>query len=201
MTPGVIFMLSWNRPKFLPQVTEWYETVLKQWEQLFMWFTWFLATIHVYIFNHDIFLILSEKCLTSSQHPLHTERDVRNYTCPEGVIKIINGTEFTNASFNEGEKCLRDGDVCFWSGCGTLYITAKVFPLSRSLWIFTAMLKYLTRIMFIFIHFSGHSSIRHRRESYSSLVLQRYTFWIGICVCIPVNFTEIVLLVLFFSLV
>ncbi|XP_020629537.1 chloride channel protein C-like [Orbicella faveolata] len=42
----------------------------------------------------------SDKCLTASQHPLHTERDVRNYTCP-GDTTIINGTVFTNASFNE----------------------------------------------------------------------------------------------------
>ena len=45
---------------------------------------------------------LSEKCLTSSQHPLHTERDVKNYTCPVGITRVINGTEFTNSSFNEG---------------------------------------------------------------------------------------------------
>lgn len=43
----------------------------------------------------------SGKCLTDRQHPLHTERDVRNYTCPVGITKIINGTEFTNSSFNE----------------------------------------------------------------------------------------------------
>ncbi|XP_074627638.1 chloride channel protein C-like [Acropora palmata] len=43
----------------------------------------------------------SKKCLTESQHPLHTERDVRRYTCPVGVSEIINGTEFTNSSFNE----------------------------------------------------------------------------------------------------
>ncbi|XP_073241792.1 chloride channel protein C-like [Porites lutea] len=43
----------------------------------------------------------SEKCLTSSQHPLHTERDVKNYTCPVGITRVINGTEFTNSSFNE----------------------------------------------------------------------------------------------------
>ena len=44
----------------------------------------------------------SEKCLTTSQHPLHTERDVKNYTCPVGITSVINGTEFTNSSFNEG---------------------------------------------------------------------------------------------------
>lgn len=46
----------------------------------------------------------SKKCLTESQHPLHTERDVRRYTCPVGVSEIINGTEFTNSSFNEGKR-------------------------------------------------------------------------------------------------
>ena len=45
----------------------------------------------------------SEKCLTDRQHPLHTERDVKKYTCPVGITKIINGTEFTNSSFNEGK--------------------------------------------------------------------------------------------------
>ena len=44
----------------------------------------------------------SEKCLSSSQHPLHTERDVNKYTCPVGITSVINGTEFTNSSFNEG---------------------------------------------------------------------------------------------------
>jgi len=43
----------------------------------------------------------SKKCLTGSQHPLHTERDVKNYTCPVGITININGTEFTNSSFNE----------------------------------------------------------------------------------------------------
>ena len=46
----------------------------------------------------------SEKCLTSSQHPLHTERDVNKYTCPVGITSVINGTEFTNSSFNEGNR-------------------------------------------------------------------------------------------------
>ena len=44
----------------------------------------------------------SEKCLSSSQHPLHTERDVNKYTCPVGITSVLNGTEFTNSSFNEG---------------------------------------------------------------------------------------------------
>ncbi|CAH3018540.1 unnamed protein product [Porites evermanni] len=42
-----------------------------------------------------------EKCLTGSQRPMLTERDVKNYTCPVGIIRVINGTEFTNSSFNE----------------------------------------------------------------------------------------------------
>ena len=46
----------------------------------------------------------SEKCLSSSQHPLHTERDVNKYTCPVGITSVINGTEFTNSSFNEGNR-------------------------------------------------------------------------------------------------
>ena len=46
----------------------------------------------------------SEKCLTSSQHPLHTERDVNKYTCPVGITSVFNGTEFTNSSFNEGNR-------------------------------------------------------------------------------------------------
>ena len=46
----------------------------------------------------------SEKCLTGSQHPLHTERDVNKYTCPVGITSDINGTEFTNSSFNEGNR-------------------------------------------------------------------------------------------------
>ena len=46
----------------------------------------------------------SEQCLTSSQHPLHTERDVNKYTCPVGITSVINGTEFTNSSFNEGNR-------------------------------------------------------------------------------------------------
>ena len=45
----------------------------------------------------------SKKCLTERQHPLHTEMDVNNYTCPEGVTMMVNGTKFTNASFNEGD--------------------------------------------------------------------------------------------------
>lgn len=85
-----------------PQPT-WCETVVKLWKpfcvsNLGTGYKW-LLTIPPW---HP--LIPSEKCLTTSQHPLHTERDVRNYTCPAGVIKNINGTEFTNASFNEGEK-------------------------------------------------------------------------------------------------
>ncbi|KAM7450840.1 hypothetical protein ABFA07_001533 [Porites harrisoni] len=42
-----------------------------------------------------------EKCLTGSQRPMLTERDVKNYTCPVGITRVINGTEFTNSSFNE----------------------------------------------------------------------------------------------------
>ncbi|XP_073241791.1 chloride channel protein D-like [Porites lutea] len=42
-----------------------------------------------------------EKCLSSSQRPMLTERDVKNYTCPVGITRVINGTEFTNSSFNE----------------------------------------------------------------------------------------------------
>ena len=53
----------------------------------------------------------SEKCLTSSQHPLHTERDVNKYTCPVGITSVINGTEFTNSSFNEGNRRLGAGGV------------------------------------------------------------------------------------------
>ena len=28
---------------------------------------------------------------------------MNNYTCPEGVTMMVNGTKFTNASFNEGD--------------------------------------------------------------------------------------------------
>ena len=45
-----------------------------------------------------------EKCLTGSQRPMLTERDVKNYTCPVGITRVINGTEFTNSSFNEGNQ-------------------------------------------------------------------------------------------------
>lgn len=62
----------------------------------------------------------SKKCLTESQHPLHTERDVRRYTCPVGVSEIINGTEFTNSSFNEGKRsdytCSNSG-YCYLAIC------------------------------------------------------------------------------------
>ena len=51
-----------------------------------------------------MFRFYSKKCLTGSQHPLHTERDVKNYTCPVGITININGTEFTNSSFNEGKS-------------------------------------------------------------------------------------------------
>ena len=57
----------------------------------------------------------SEKCLTSSQHPLHTERDVNKYTCPVGITSVINGTEFTNSSFNEGNWG--------WGGGGRGWVT------------------------------------------------------------------------------
>ena len=50
-----------------------------------------------------------EKCLTGSQRPLLTERDVKNYTCPVGITRVINGTEFTNSSFNEGNQGIGEG--------------------------------------------------------------------------------------------
>ena len=50
-----------------------------------------------------------EKCLTGSQRPMLTERDVKNYTCPVGIIRVINGTEFTNSSFNEGNQGMGEG--------------------------------------------------------------------------------------------
>ena len=50
-----------------------------------------------------------EKCLTTSQRPLLTERDVKNYTCPVGITSVINGTEFTNSSFNEGNGGMGEG--------------------------------------------------------------------------------------------
>lgn len=37
-----------------------------------------------------------------TRNPLHTERTVNNYTCPEGVTVSINGTSYTNGSFNQG---------------------------------------------------------------------------------------------------
>ncbi|XP_031558101.1 chloride channel protein D-like isoform X2 [Actinia tenebrosa] len=43
----------------------------------------------------------SPRCLSSSHSPLHTERSVNNYTCPNGIAITYNGTQFTNASFNE----------------------------------------------------------------------------------------------------
>ncbi|XP_022809140.1 chloride channel protein A-like [Stylophora pistillata] len=42
-----------------------------------------------------------KKCLTDAQHPLHTERDVQNYTCPAFDTVTINGTQYTNSSYNE----------------------------------------------------------------------------------------------------
>ena len=50
-----------------------------------------------------------EKCLTGSQRPMLTERDVKNYTCPVGITRVINGTEFTNSSFNEGKQWMGEG--------------------------------------------------------------------------------------------
>ena len=50
-----------------------------------------------------------EKCLTGSQRPMLTERDVKNYTCPVGITRVINGTEFTNSSFNEGNQGMGEG--------------------------------------------------------------------------------------------
>ena len=44
----------------------------------------------------------SPMCLSEQQHTWHTERDVNNYTCPTGVTITVNGSQFTNASFNEG---------------------------------------------------------------------------------------------------
>ena len=38
-----------------------------------------------------------------------TERDVKNYTCPVGITRVINGTEFTNSSFNEGNQGMGEG--------------------------------------------------------------------------------------------
>lgn len=47
--------------------------------------------------------------------PIHTEKSVEYYTCPKGTVEYINGTRFTNGSFNEvatilfltGEKAIR----------------------------------------------------------------------------------------------
>lgn len=47
--------------------------------------------------------------------PIHTEKSVEYYTCPKGTVEYINGTHFTNGSFNEvatilfltGEKAIR----------------------------------------------------------------------------------------------
>ena len=50
-----------------------------------------------------------QKCLTGSQRPMLTERDVKNYTCPVGITRVINGTEFTNSSFNEGNQGMGEG--------------------------------------------------------------------------------------------
>jgi len=64
-----------------------------------------------------------EKCLTGSQRPMLTERDVKNYTCPVGITRVINGTEFTNSSFNEGNQGMGEGRV----GVMNLVMSENIF--------------------------------------------------------------------------
>ena len=49
------------------------------------------------------FLLDSEECLVERRSPLHTERTVNNYTCEEGITLMVNGTKYTNGSFNQGK--------------------------------------------------------------------------------------------------
>ncbi|XP_048583909.1 chloride channel protein D [Nematostella vectensis] len=43
----------------------------------------------------------SPKCLTHSHGPFHTEVNVNNYTCRQGITVTLNNTVFTNSSYNE----------------------------------------------------------------------------------------------------
>ncbi|XP_028399217.1 chloride channel protein C-like [Dendronephthya gigantea] len=42
-----------------------------------------------------------DECLVEHRSPLHTERTVNNYTCEEGITVMMNGTKYTNGSFNQ----------------------------------------------------------------------------------------------------
>ncbi|KXJ16127.1 chloride channel protein D [Exaiptasia diaphana] len=80
----------------------------------------------------------SPKCLSTSHGPLHTERSVKNYTCPSGITVVYNGTQFTNASFNEvatllfvtGEKAIHhlfSRDTHFELGYAALFTVLAVY--------------------------------------------------------------------------
>ena len=51
------------------------------------------------MFQHDF----SPNCLSDSQNPLHVDREVNMYTCPEGIIVDRGNYTWTNKTYNEGK--------------------------------------------------------------------------------------------------
>ena len=94
-------------------------------------------------------ILNSPECLVEHRSPLHTERTVNNYTCEEGITLMVNGTKYTNGSFNQGTASSPQYPVIF--RCSSVW-----YKLGETLFIHRVCFKVAT-LLFA----SGEEAIHH----------------------------------------